>query len=134
MRSQIVPDSELEFSFARSSGAGGQNVNKVSSKAVLNWNPFTTSVLSDEERVRFAQLFQAKLNSDGSITIQSEQFRDQPRNIKDCIAKLEAMIAQAKQKPKRRKKTKPTRASQKKRVENKKRHGEKKKWRSSQYD
>lgn len=129
MRTIHIPQSELYFTFARSSGAGGQNVNKVSSKAQLRWNPFETTVLTDEEKLRFAALFQSKLNSDGTILISSEQFRDQPRNIQDCLDKLKAMIAQAKTVPKRRRKTRPTKASQIKRVDNKKRHGEKKRLR-----
>ena len=87
-----VPDEEIAFSYARSSGKGGQNVNKVNSKAVLTWDFSRNTSLPDDVRFRFRERFFARLTNAGEIVIQSDRFRDQPRNIADCIEKLRVMI------------------------------------------
>lgn len=125
----MIPESELRFTYVRSSGPGGQNVNKVNSKAVLRWNIQASGSLSDAAKARFLQLFPSRINADGEVILSSERYRDQIRNREDCIEKLNAMIKSAMTVPKRRKPSKPTRSSLQKRKETKRRHSEKKKMR-----
>ena len=84
--------SELEFTFVRSSGPGGQNVNKVNSKAVLRWNTTASACMSEEVRARFHQRFGSKLTSEGDLLLSSDSYRDQGRNRDDCLEKLKAML------------------------------------------
>jgi len=123
-----IPDSEFEFSYARSSGPGGQNVNKVNSKAVLRWSPGGSSSLTEDQRLWLCA--QLKLNEAGQVVIMSDRFRDQGRNREDCIQKFHALVEQALHVPKKRKKTRPTFSSRVKGKENKKRQSEKKSLRS----
>lgn len=124
-----IPDYELYFSFARSSGPGGQNVNKVESKAILWWNVEATPSLPTKVKVRFLTRYQKTISKDGLLKISSNRFRDQPRNKADCLEKLKNMILSVVPEPKIRKPTKPTRASQERRVRSKKIRADKKKMR-----
>ena len=124
-----IPEGELHFSYARSSGPGGQNVNKVNSKAVLHWSPAN---LPERVRERFVQAH--RLTTEGDIVIMSDRFRDRLRNQEDCLEKLKAMILAAAIEPKIRKKTKPSRSSLRRNENNKRLHGEKKKNRSRNFD
>ncbi len=121
---------EVDFSFARSSGPGGQNVNKVNSKAVLRWSPALSQALSDEIRFYLLGRLQKFLTTSGEIVVSSDRFRDQIRNKEDCMEKFRQIIQQALQKPKARKKTKPTRSSALKKKANKSKHSDKKRSRS----
>jgi ribosome-associated protein len=121
-----IPMREFEFTYARSSGAGGQNVNKVNSKAILAWRPLVSPSLPAGVRDRFLARFGRRLSHDGSIVVQSDRFRDQPRNVNDCLEKLRLMILEVAVPPKKRRKTKPTRASREKRLEKKRRQSAKK--------
>src|SRR6476659_8192193 len=87
-----IPDAELRLSFARSSGPGGQNVNKVSSKAVLHFDVLTTPSLPPDVRQRFLERYNTRLTNAGEVVIHSEEFRDQPRNIQACYEKLRQMV------------------------------------------
>ncbi len=128
-----VPDEEIHFSYARSSGKGGQNVNKVNSKAVLTWCFVENRSLPEDVRARFHDRYMARLTNAGEIVLQSDRFRDQPRNISDCLEKLRQMILDVAVAPKRRKKTKPTFGSKQRRLDGKKRDSVKKKLRSERY-
>jgi ribosome-associated protein len=119
-----VPEAELRLSFARSSGPGGQNVNKVSSKAILHYDVLTSSALPPDVRERFLTRYQSRLTNAGEIVIHSEEFRDQPRNIQACYDKLRAMILTVLRPPKKRKATKPTRGSKVRRLNEKKRRSD----------
>jgi ribosome-associated protein len=121
-----IPRGELEFSFVRSSGPGGQNVNKVASKAVLRWNVAASAAVSDEVRRRFAASFSSRINDRGELVINSQRYRDQLRNIDDCLAKLKAMLLTAAKRPTVRKKTKPTKAARQARLNDKRAASEKK--------
>lgn len=121
-----IPREEIEFTYARSSGAGGQNVNKVNSKAILRWNPTTTRALREDQRERFLRKFSTRLTSEGELILMSDRHRDQGRNAADCMEKLREMIASILRPPKARKATKPTFGSKMRRLKSKKEHSEKK--------
>jgi len=106
-----IPLKELEFTFARSSGPGGQNVNKVNTKATLRWSVTTSPALSEAVRGRFCERYRRRITKEGDLIVTSQRFRDRGRNVADCLAKLRNMLAEAAVAPKRRKKTKPSKAS-----------------------
>jgi len=115
-----IPRSELRFSFVRSSGPGGQNVNKVNTKAVLRWGVAASPSVSEAIRRRFMQQNRRRVTAGGEIIITSQRFRDQGRNVADCLAKLRDLLATAAVAPTIRKKTKPSRAATRRRLEEKK--------------
>ena len=115
-----IPLSELEFAFARSSGPGGQNVNKVSSKAQLRWRPAESPSIPEELRFRVLSRLEPKLTVDGDLLVISQRYRDQPRNKEDCLEKLRAMVLASLVVPKARKKSKPSRAAKARRLKDKK--------------
>jgi len=119
----VIPDEELEWKFIRSSGPGGQNVNKVSSAVQLRFLLPINSTLSAAVRNRLRRLAGQKLIDDGSILIQARSERSQERNRQEALGRLGALIQAALIEPKIRKKTKPTRASKERRIESKKRRG-----------
>lgn len=129
-----IPAFELQWSFARSSGSGGQNVNKVSSKALLRFNVLYSPSLPDDVRERCLRHFQSRLTQEGDLLITSDRHRDRPMNMKDCLEKLRQMILSVAVPPKPRKKTKPTKSSQRRRVETKRRHSEKKSQRRGDWE
>lgn len=129
-----IPQDELDFTYARSSGKGGQNVNKVSSKAVLRWNPQTSRAMPAPVRARFFARYSSKLTTEGELIIMSDAHRDQGRNVSECIEKLKDMIAAVWRAPKVRRATKPTFGSKQRRLKSKKELGEKKKNRSGRFD
>lgn len=114
-----IPDSELALHYVRSSGPGGQNVNKVSSKAVLRWNVLASAALPPDVRERFLAKFQSRLTGDGELVITSQRYRDQPRNAADAREKLQAMLASVAVPPKKRRATRPTKSSVERRIKSK---------------
>ena len=127
INSQLSIDrNELEFTFARSSGPGGQNVNKVNSKAQLRWPVATSASLTDEQRARILSRYRHRITEAGELLVSSQRFRDQPRNIDDCLEKLQALLATALAPRKTRRLTKPTRASKARRLQAKRQLTEKK--------
>src|SRR5271156_2167336 len=88
-----IADDELQFSFVRSSGPGGQNVNKVNTKAVLRWAARSSASLPEGVRQRLIQRYASQLTNEGEILIASQRFRDQRQNQRDCLEKLRAMLA-----------------------------------------
>lgn len=115
-----IPDAEFEWQYARSSGPGGQNVNKVASKVLLNWNIAQNVSIPTDVKERFRQKFANRLTKDGVVQIMSDSFRDQPRNRRDCEDKLAAMLMEVAKPPKKRRATKPTRSSVETRIKEKK--------------
>jgi ribosome-associated protein len=125
----VIPSGEFELSYARSSGPGGQNVNKVNSKAVLRWNLRESPSLDEGLRARLLQKLAPRLTADGELVIASDRYRDQPANREDCFAKLRELLAWAAARPKPRKKPRPTRSSKRQTLEKKRRHSVKKRFR-----
>jgi ribosome-associated protein len=115
-----IPADELQFTFARSSGPGGQNVNKVASKATLRWDVRGTPSLPEDVKQRFLTTYQSRVTTLGEILIVSQESRDQPRNIEICREKLRQMILAVVRAPKKRRATKPTKGSQTRRLNEKK--------------
>lgn len=121
---------ELEFLTSRSSGAGGQNVNKVNSKVTLQWDVANSARLNSEQKARILNKLQSRLSSAGILTIVSQESRSQLQNRDLVMLKLDELLQKAFATVKRRKKTKPTKASLQRRLESKKRASEKKQRRS----
>lgn len=116
-----VPLSELDFIFARSSGPGGQNVNKVNSKVQLRWNVEDSDALPPDVERRFRTQNRGRITDDGVLLLVGQQFRDQPRNKADVIERLREMLVAASKAPKTRRPTRRTRGSQLRRLDAKKR-------------
>jgi len=116
-----IPDDEFQWSYARAGGPGGQNVNKVSSKAVLRWNVAGTPSLPVHVKSRLISLNQKRMTATGDLLITGQRFRDQERNRQDCLEKLAELIRDAATLPKTRRATKPTKCSHRRRLADKKR-------------
>jgi ribosome-associated protein len=121
-----IPISQLQFTFVRSSGPGGQNVNKVSSKAVLRWHATASGLLDPDAIARLEVSFPTHLTKDGELVVTSQRTRDAIKNRVDCLEKLKAMLLVAIKKPKRRVPTRPTRGSIQRRLNAKARISQKK--------
>ena len=114
-----IPLSEFRWESSRAGGPGGQNVNKVNSKVLLRWNPAASPSLPEPVRARLLQAIGSRLTRDGDLLVRSQASRDQGRNLADCLAKVRALVQAAVRPPKVRRPTRPTHASQIRRVEQK---------------
>jgi ribosome-associated protein len=121
-----IPLEEFAFTFVRSSGPGGQNVNKVNTKAVLRWAINASPSLPEPVRQRFLAQFGTRVTNDGDLVLSSQRFRDQSQNQRDCLDKLREMLAAVAVAPKRRRKTKPTKGSVVRRRDEKRANSQKK--------
>jgi ribosome-associated protein len=119
----VIGDEELEWKFIRSSGPGGQNVNKVSSAVQLRFLLAQNRSLPPAARQRLRRLAGQRLIDDGSILVAARSERSQEQNRRAALGRLEALVRQALVEPKVRRKTRPTRASQERRIESKKKRG-----------
>ena len=124
-----IPLAEFSFEFSRSGGPGGQNVNKVSSKAVLRWKPAESPSLPPAVRTRLLAVIGSKLTTEGEWMVTSQRTRDQGRNIEDCLDKVRETILAVANPPKVRRVSKPTLGSQIRRVDSKVKHSATKKLR-----
>ncbi|MBB3933095.1 ribosome-associated protein [Kaistia hirudinis] len=115
----FLDESEIEESFIRSSGPGGQNVNKVSSAVQIRFDARRSRSLPDAVAVRLMRLAGSKLTQDGVIVITAQRHRDQARNRVDAVERLVELIREAVPPPVPRRATKPTKASKEKRLEGK---------------
>jgi len=127
-----IPAGEFKFSFSRSSGAGGQNVNKVNTKATLTWNMSASSAISDAIKERFSKKY-ARFMVGDEVVIHSQKFRTQNRNSEDCIAKLLKYLSHVESAPKKRVPTKPSKSAVKKRLDQKAKDSQKKKLRREKF-
>jgi ribosome-associated protein len=125
-----IPRSELRFSFVRSSGPGGQNVNKVASKAVLRWSAASSQSIPDEVRSRLLASAGRRVNERGELLVASQKYRDQAKNVQDCLTKLQQLVRAAAVAPKVRKKTRLPKAAQEARLRAKRATSQKKQRRS----
>jgi ribosome-associated protein len=115
-----IPDDEFTWSYVRAGGPGGQNVNKVSSKALLRWNAVGSPSVPDAVKSRLLALNRKRITAAGDLLITGQRFRDQERNRMDCLEKLADIIREAATLPKQRRATKPTRGSHRRRLAAKK--------------
>jgi ribosome-associated protein len=127
-----IPDEELEWKFIRSSGPGGQNVNKVASAVQLRFLLPQNTRVPVGARNRLRRIAGQKINDDGTILINARSERSQEQNRREALDRLEELIRTALVEPKVRKKTRPTKASKERRIDSKKRRSTTKQGRGSQ--
>jgi ribosome-associated protein len=121
-----IPRSELDMRVSRSSGAGGQHVNKTSSRVEIFWNVLGSRALTDEQRARLREKLASRLTTEGSIRVVASDMRSQSRNRDLAEERLADLVRRALLIPKKRRPTRPTRASKEARLEGKKRLSHKK--------
>ena len=122
----VIPGDDITWTAVRSSGPGGQNVNKTSTKVVLRFNLSGTRALTTSVKARLRKLARGKFDAEGHILISSQATRNRVRNLEDARDKLAALIARALPEPKRRRATKPSRGAKRRRLDAKKRQSDKK--------
>jgi ribosome-associated protein len=124
-----IDENELQFSFVRASGPGGQNVNKVSTAVQLRFDAAASPSLAGDVRERLIRLAGRRATAAGVIVIDARRFRTQEGNRMDALSRLLSLIITAAVPPKRRRKTRPTMASRERRIEEKHQLGETKRLR-----
>jgi ribosome-associated protein len=121
-----IPRGELDIRVSRASGAGGQHVNKTSSRVEIFWNVQASRALSDDQRARLLERLASRLTTEGSIRVVASDMRSQSRNRDLAEERLADMVRRALVIPKKRRPTRPTKASKEARLEGKKRQSHKK--------
>jgi ribosome-associated protein len=129
-----IPMSEIAFSAIRAQGAGGQNVNKVSSAVQLRFDISASQALPDEAKRRLLALGDSRISSNGVVIIKSQRFRSQSMNKDDALDRLRTLIQRALAVPKPRKKTRRPAAAERRRLDDKSRRGRLKQSRSRAFD
>lgn len=123
-RNIAIDESEIEEEFVRASGPGGQNVNKVATAVMLRFNAAGSPSLPDDVRERLRRVAGKRMTRDGVIVIHARRYRTQERNRRDALDRLVTLIRRATERPKPRRRTKPTGASREKRLQTKRRRSE----------
>jgi ribosome-associated protein len=126
-----VPFREIVFRFVRSSGPGGQNVNRVKSKAVMRWNVRASPSIAEDVRARFVARFAARITADGDLLLVSDRHRERERNRQDCLERLSRMLASVAASPRPRRKTRTPRSVRERRLLDKRMRAETKRRRRS---
>ena len=121
-----IPRNELDVRVSRASGAGGQHVNKTSSRVEIFWNIPASRALDVEQRTRLLDKLSSRLTTEGSIRVVASDMRSQSRNRDLAEERLVELVRRALMIPRKRKPTRPTRAAKEARLETKKRHSNKK--------
>ena len=129
----LIPLSEIEIAFTRSSGPGGQHVNKTSTRAEITFDLKNSPSIPEQDRVWLLSRLATKLDSDGRIHIAAQEYRSPLRNKQKAIERLEAMLQEAIKRPKKRKKSKPTKSSVEARLKSKKKASDIKKQRREKF-
>jgi len=120
----VIPAGELHVEAVRSGGPGGQNVNKVASKVVLRFAPLASRAFDAVQRARLAERLTGRLSAAGEVVVHASSHRERLRNLEDARARLAQLLLAALARPRRRVATKPTRGSQRRRLEGKRRRSD----------
>jgi len=118
--------SECAYTYSRSGGPGGQNVNKVNSKVTLHWSPEQSHALSLAQKTKVQQALQGRIHQSGELLIHANTFREQGRNRELCQRKFKQLLSLSLKPTKTRRHTQPTKSAKEKRIQNKKMRGRKK--------
>ncbi len=129
-----IPEAEVDLAYARSGGPGGQHVNRTASKVQLRWNLRDSRALSEAQRAWLTIRLASRLSTDGDLIVSSERHREQSRNVGDAVQRFAEILREGLKRPKRRKKTRPSRASKERRLKDKKRRGDQKRQRRDPSD